>query len=86
MTASTPLRFVHRTRPGPGGASVLRLALRWSVYLLVFLGLGVSVRMALISYESVAPTLRATASGLSTACSVLASAGICDPLYFIDLS
>jgi len=82
MNPNSPILLAHRSRPGPGGALILRLALRWCLCVLVFVSLGLSMRMALLPIESAAPALRAVASGVSTARSVLARAGILDPFEF----
>jgi len=65
---------------------ILRRAFLWSLSVLVFVSVGESVRNAFVVYESTAPTLRAVTSAVSTARSVLAGAGICDPLQLLHLS
>ena len=72
--------------PRPGGAVILRRVLLWSFSVLVFVSLCQSVQAAFLCFESVAPALRATASGLSTAHAVLARAGIRDIADLLHLS
>ena len=85
MTAGPPLLFAHQRRIRPGGAMILRLGLRWALWVLVFVSLGESVRTAYRGYQSVAPALKAAVAGLSTARSALVGAGIHDPLDLLLL-
>jgi len=76
MTSGSAIPPAHKSRWGPGGVVVLRLALRWALSVLAFVSLGQSVRMAVIRMEELAPSLRAVVSGISTARSAMARAGI----------
>jgi len=86
MMAGSAIPPPHKNRSGPGGAVILRLVLVWSFWVLGLVSIGESMRVALIRCESVVPSLRAAASCLSTAWSVLASTGIVDPLKLLRLS
>jgi hypothetical protein len=77
--------FAYKPRPGPGGV-VLRLAFSWCLALLSVVCLGVSLRMAAASCQLIAPALRAITAGISIARSVLAGAGIHNPLELLRLS
>lgn len=86
MNPKSALPLAHNHHAGPDAAWILRLALTWFVYVFAFVSLGVSGRKAFIGYRSVAPKLHMVASGFSTVRSILAGAGINDPLDFLRLS
>ena len=55
MISGSAIPPAHRSRWGPGGAIILRLALRWALSVLAFVSLGQSVRMAAVRVEELAP-------------------------------
>ena len=73
MNAGSSHRYTHEGRATRGGVVVLRLVILWSLSVLALVSFGESARMVTVTY---APMLRATAAGLTVACSALSSAGI----------
>jgi hypothetical protein len=68
------------------GHPMLLRALHWCTSVLVFVSVGEAERMALLSYETVALAIHSAASGTSTVSSVLASAGLRNPLDILRLT